>query len=174
LRISGGEYAPTGRCSLAIQRVSRKKGRFELGTNRVQLAKQNIEAFNKADWETFRGTLTPDSVYQELATQRRTQGADAFIELAKGWRKAFPDVKGTIGTAIEGDDKVVLEIVWDGTQSGELASAMGPIPPSYKRATTPAVQVVSFKGDKIAETKHYFDLMTLLVQIGAMPAPAAA
>jgi len=33
---------------------------------------------------------------------------------------------------------------------------------------------VTFKGDKIAETKHYFDLMSLLVQIGAMPAPATA
>jgi steroid delta-isomerase-like uncharacterized protein len=145
-----------------------------LGTNRIQIAKQNIEAFNKADWETFRGTLTPDFVYQELATQRRTQGPDAIVELSKGWRKAFPDVKGTIQKAVEGDDTVVLEIVWDGTQSGELASAMGPIPPSYKRAKTPAVQVVTFRGDKIAETKHYFDLMSLLVQIGAMPAPATA
>jgi steroid delta-isomerase-like uncharacterized protein len=145
-----------------------------LGTNRVQLAKQNIEAFNKGDWETFRAGLTPDFVYQELATQRRTQGPDAIVELSKGWRKAFPDVKGTIQKAVEGDDTVVLEIVWDGTQSGELASAMGPIPPSYKRATTPAVQVVTFRGDKIAETKHYFDLMSLLVQIGAMPAPATA
>jgi steroid delta-isomerase-like uncharacterized protein len=145
-----------------------------LGTSKVQIAKQNVEAFNKGDWDSFRATLTSDCVYQELATQRSVQGPDALIELAKGWRKAFPDVKGTVGTAIESDDKVALEIVWDGTQSGELASAMGPIKPSYKRAKTPAVQVVTFRGDKISETHHYFDLMTLLVQIGAMPAPATA
>ena len=149
-------------------------GRYELGTSRVQLAKQNIEAFNRGDWDGFRANLTPDYVYQEFGTQRRIQGPDAIVELAKGWKKAFPDVKGAIQTAVEGDDKVVLEIVWDGTQSGELASAMGTIPPSYKRAKTPAVQVVTFKGDKIAETHHYFDLMSLLVQIGAMPAPATA
>jgi steroid delta-isomerase-like uncharacterized protein len=145
-----------------------------LGTNRVQIAKQNIEAFNKADWETFRATLTPDNVYQEFATQRKTQGSDAIVELSKGWRKAFPDANGTIQTAVEGDDKVVLEIVWEGTQSGQLDSAMGPIKPSFKRVKIPAVQVVTFKGDKISETKHYFDLMTMLTQIGAMPAPATA
>jgi steroid delta-isomerase-like uncharacterized protein len=145
-----------------------------LGTSKLQLAKQNIEAFNKGDWDSFRANLASDYVYQEFATQRRVQGADAITELAKGWKKAFPDVKGAIQTAVEGDDKVVLEIVWDGTQSGELVSAMGTIPPSYKRAKTPAVQVVTFRGDKIAETHHYFDLMGLLAQIGAMPAPATA
>jgi steroid delta-isomerase-like uncharacterized protein len=145
-----------------------------MGTNRVQLAKQNIEAFNKGDWETFRATLTPDNVYEEFATQRKTQGADAIVELSKGWREAFPDAHGTIQTAVEGDDKVVLEIVWEGTQSGEFASAMGPIPASFKRVKIPAVQVVTFKGDKISETKHYFDLMTMLTQIGAMPTPATA
>jgi hypothetical protein len=38
----------------------------------------------------------------------------------------------------------------------------------------PAVQVNTFKGDKIVESKEYFDLMTLLAQIGALPAPATA
>jgi steroid delta-isomerase-like uncharacterized protein len=145
-----------------------------LGTNRVQLAKENIEAFNKGDWERFKATLTSDNVYQEYATQRKTQGPDAIVELSKGWRTAFPDAHGTIQTAVEGNDKVVLEILWEGTQSGELASAMGPIPASHKRVKIPAVQVVSFRGDKISETKHYFDLMTMLAQIGAMPAPATA
>ena len=143
-------------------------------TDKVQLAKQNVEAFGKGDWASFKAPLSDDSIYAELATQRRVQGPDAIVELSKGWRQAFPDAKGTITKAVESGDTVVLEITWEGTHSGELKSEMGPIPATHKRVKIPAVQVLTFKGDKIAETKHYFDLMTLLTQIGAMPAPATA
>ena len=143
-------------------------------TDKLQLAKQNVEAFGKGDWASFKAPLSADAVYEELATQRRTQGPDAIVEISKGWRQAFPDAKGTITKAVESGDTVVLEIIWEGTHNGELKSAMGSIPATYKRVKIPAVQVVTFKGDKIAETKHYFDLMTLLTQIGAMPAPATA
>jgi steroid delta-isomerase-like uncharacterized protein len=117
---------------------------------------------------------SPDPSVYELATQRRVQGPDAIVELSKGWRQAFPDAKGTITKAVESGDTVVLEIIWEGTHNGELKSAMGAIPATYKRVKIPAVEVVTFKGDKIAETKHYFDLMTMLAQIGALPAPATA
>jgi len=74
----------------------------------------------------------------------------------------------------EGADTVVLEITWQGTHTGDLISSMGAIPPSQKRVNLEAVQVVRFKGDKIVETRHFFDLMTLLAQIGALPVPATA
>ncbi|TMC76559.1 MAG: ester cyclase [Chloroflexi bacterium] len=143
-------------------------------TDKLQLAKQNVEAFGKGDWASFKAPLSADAVYEELATQRRTQGPDAIVEISKGWRQAFPDAKGTITKAVESGDTVVLEIIWEGTHNGELKSAMGSIPATYKRVKIPAVQVVTFKGDKIAETKHYFDLMTILAQIGALPVPATA
>ena len=143
-------------------------------TDKLQLAKQNVEAFGKGDWASFKAPLSADAVYEELATQRRTQGPDAIVEISKGWRQAFPDAKGTITKAVESGDTVVLEIIWEGTHNGELKSAMGSIPATHKRVKIPAVQVVTFKGDKIAETKHYFDLMTILAQIGALPVPATA
>ena len=142
--------------------------------DRVQLAKQGIEAYSAGDWERFKAPLSSDAVYEELSTQRRVQGPDAIVELSKGWRKAFPDSKGTITKVVEGPDTVVLEITWEGTHHGELASKMGPIPATHKRVKIPAVQVISFKGDKVSATKHYFDLMTLLAQIGKLPMPATA
>ena len=86
----------------------------------------------------------------------------------------FPDTKGTITKVTEGTDSVVLEITWQGTQTGDLVSPMGTIPASHKRVKLEAIQVVRFNGDKVAETRHFFDLMTLLEQIGALPVPATA
>src|SRR4029077_15257130 len=148
--------------------------RCKMAVDKTRQAKEGVEAFSAGDWERFKAPLSSDAVYEELGTQRRVQGPDAIVELSKGWRKAFPDAKGTITKAIESADTVVLEIIWEGTQTGELVGAQGSIPPTRKRVRIPAVQVVSFKGDKVAETKHYFDQMTMLAQLGVLPAPVTA
>ena len=145
-----------------------------MGTDKVRLAKEGIEAFSAGDWERFKAPLSSDAVYEELATQRKVQGPDQIVEASKGWKEAFPDATGTITKVTEGADTVVLEITWQGTHTGDLVSPMGTIPASQKRVKISAVQVVRFKGDKVAETRHFFDLMTLLDQIGAVPMPATA
>ncbi len=145
-----------------------------MGTDKIKLAKEGIEAFSAGDWERFKAPLSADATYEELATQRKVQGPDQIVEASKGWKEAFPDAKGTITKVTEGADTVVLEITWQGTHTGDLISAMGAIPPSQKRVNLQAVQVVRFKGDKVVETRHFFDLMTLLAQIGALPVPATA
>jgi len=145
-----------------------------MGTDKIKLAKEGIEAFNDGDWERFAAPLSSDAVYEELATQRKVQGPAQIVEASKGWKEAFPDAKGTITKVTEGADTVVLEITWQGTHRVDLVSAMGTIPASQKRVKISAVQVIRFKGDKVAETRHFFDLMTLLEQIGAVPMPATA
>ncbi len=50
----------------------------------------------------------------------------------------------------------------------------GTIPASHKRQTTQAVLVMNFEGDKIKESRHYFDMMSLLQQIDALPEPQHA
>ncbi len=47
------------------------------------------------------------------------------------------------------------------------------IPPSGKRQTTRAAQVLTFEGDKIKESRPYFDMLSLLQQIGASRSEAA-
>ena len=145
-----------------------------MGTDKVRLAKEGIEAFNAGDWERFKAPLSSDAVYEELATQRKVQGPAQIVEASKAWKEAFPDAKGTITKVTEGADTVVLEITWQGTHTGDLVSPMGDIPPTRKRVNLSAVQVVRFKGDKVIETRHFFDLMTMLAQIGALPVPATA
>ena len=145
-----------------------------MATDKIRLAKEGVEAFSKGDWDRFKAPLNSDAVYDEVATQRRVQGPDAIVEAVKGWRKAFPDAKGTVTRAFESADTVGLEILWEGTQRGPLESPQGTIPPTGRSVRIPAAQVVSFRNEKISETKHYFDLMSMLAQIGAIPSPVSA
>jgi SnoaL-like polyketide cyclase len=75
-------------------------------------AKSLVESFNNADWDAAR-QLLGNSTYNELGTQRSLVGADAIIGALKGWKSAMPDAKGTVTSAGESGQQVVLEVTWE-------------------------------------------------------------
>jgi len=79
-----------------------------------------------------------------------------------------------LGGNIAVGDTVVLEVTWKGTQNGPLETPGGIIPPSGKQWTVQAAQVIKIQNGKIKEFRQYFDLLTLLQQIGAAPAQQGA
>jgi steroid delta-isomerase-like uncharacterized protein len=133
----------------------------------IQLARKQIAAFNSGDWDQLGAGLAPDSRYDELGTQRKIEGSEKVVELFKSWKTAFPDAVGTVTSAVASGNKAALEVTWKGTHSGPLATAEGTIPASGKLQETPAAFFFTFDGEKVKESRHYFDSMTLLKQIGA-------
>jgi len=135
----------------------------------VQIAREQIEAFNSGDWEQMGGLLASDARYHEFGTERVIEGPEQIIEAFKGWKTAFPDAAGTVTSSVASGDTAVLEVIWKGTQTGPLTTAAGTIPASGKRQETPAAVFYVFEGAKIKASRHYFDAKTLLKQIGAEP-----
>lgn len=136
----------------------------------IKLAKDAVEAFNKEDWSRAMALLGT-GLYNEVGTGRQLRGEAEILPALKGWRKAMPDVKGTVTNAFASGNKAVLEVTWQGTQTGALDGPGGTLPPSGKRQTTPAAWVFEFDDDKVKESRQYFDMMSLMQQIGAMPQP---
>jgi steroid delta-isomerase-like uncharacterized protein len=133
------------------------------------VARESVEAYNAGDFDRLRSLLADDFYEEELATQRRLEGADARVEAARAWKQAFPDEHGTITGAYTSGNTVAIELTWVGTQSGPMATPDGQeLPPSNKRITVKSVEVIEVEDDKVKVLRHYFDLMTLLQQIGAM------
>jgi steroid delta-isomerase-like uncharacterized protein len=135
----------------------------------IKIAREQVDAFNNGDWERLQAGLAADARYHEFATQRKVEGPEKLVELFKGWKTAFPDAAGTVTSAVGSGDTAALEVTWKGTHTGPLETAEGTIPASGKRQETPAAIVFTFEGGKIKENRQYFDLMTLLKQIGAQP-----
>ena len=129
-------------------------------------AKSVVEAFNNDDWDAAR-QLLGNSTYNELGTQRSLEGADAIVGALQGWKSAMPDVTGTVTSATESGQHVVLEVTWEGTQTGEMVTEQGTIPPSGKRQKTPGAFVFEYENGELKESRNYFDLLTFLKQIGA-------
>ena len=135
----------------------------------VNIAREVVDAFNDSDWERSRAPMKDDTVYNEVGTARQLKGPEEIISALKGWKKAMPDVKGKVTNALVSGNTAVLEVTWHGTHTGPLESPGGTIPASGKKQTTPSAWVFEFDGEKIKESHHYFDMLSFLKQIGAIP-----
>jgi steroid delta-isomerase-like uncharacterized protein len=134
-----------------------------------ELARDSIEAFNRADWDQWKKLHAPNVVYEEIATDRHLTGHDEVLKAFKGWRTAFPDLKGKVSDIVVGEHEVVCQVEWKGTHKGELKAPFGTIPPSGKTNTTKAMIFMKVEKDKIVLNRQYFDFYGMLRKIGALP-----
>ena len=92
------------------------------------------------------------------------------MAVAQMFADAFPDGRIDIVSIKEAGDTAIVEFVGRGTHKGEL---MG-VAPTGKTIALPVCNVMEIRDGKIHREREYMDVMTLMTQLGAIPAPAAA
>jgi steroid delta-isomerase-like uncharacterized protein len=132
----------------------------------IAAAKAPTLAYNDKNWTAARASITPDFVYDEVATNRKVQGVDQVLALWQGWAAAFPDSKATFHNAYVSGETVVLEVTWQGTHQGALQSPKGAIPATGKRIDVRSCIVSEMAGEKTKAQRQYFDMATMLQQLG--------
>ncbi len=135
----------------------------------TNVARSLVEAFNTAEWDRFRELSAENVVYDEVGTRRKIEGIDKTLAALQGWKVAMPDVTGTVDSVVASGNVVTAQITWDGTHTGPLESPGGTIPASGKRQVTPSCWVLNVEGGQVQSSRHYFDMVAPLVQIGALP-----
>ena len=140
--------------------------------DRSRRAEEVVEAYNNGDWERFRASHAPDVVYEEVGTGQRAEGMDEYMQLLEGWQQAIPDGAAMIRRTVQSGDTVVMELVWKGTQTGDLQTPGGTVPASGRQIEVEATMWSDFEGDQVRKTRHYLDIMTMLQQLGADTAPS--
>jgi steroid delta-isomerase-like uncharacterized protein len=134
----------------------------------IDAAKAPFQAYNEKNWDKVRSSVTPDFVYDEVATGRKVTGPDAAIQLWQGWAQAFPDSKASFNNALVSGNSVLLEVTWTGTHRGQLQTPNGPIAATGRSIDVRACAVVELAGEKAKLQRHYFDMATMLTQLGIM------
>lgn len=135
---------------------------------RIALMQRYLDAFNRADWDTFKDCLTADTIHIEPGGIE-ARGPDATVDSVKTFKTAMPDLTGVVTRVMEGPDQAAAEIVWTGTHSGPLVGPTGTIPATGRPVTVHATKVFAFEGDRISYGRHYWDMLELLGAIGAIP-----
>ena len=132
----------------------------------VDAAKASVIAYNEKNWDRVKETVTPAVVYDEVGTHRRITGSNEVIEAWKGWATALPDSKATFDREVSSGNTVTLELTWRGTHTGPLQTPNGEIAPTGRKIEIQAVQVIDVADGKAESIRHYFDMATMLEQLG--------
>jgi steroid delta-isomerase-like uncharacterized protein len=132
----------------------------------VDVAKAPIIAYNEKDWNAARSSLASGAVYDEVGTRRKVQGTDAIVATWQGWAAAMPDSKATFHNVVASGSTVLVELTWRGTHTGPLKMPSGDIAPTGKKFEVRGCQVIEVAGGKAKAMRHYFDMRTLLEQLG--------
>jgi steroid delta-isomerase-like uncharacterized protein len=94
-----------------------------------------------------------------------SDGEVAVRELLQGLMAGFPDLHAETVRLRHMDDGVLVEGFITGTHDGEWAG----IPPSGNRVNFPVVGIFEFDGDRLLCEKVFFDMATVLTQMGVLP-----
>jgi steroid delta-isomerase-like uncharacterized protein len=135
----------------------------------LEVAKSQITAYNNKNWEAVKEALAADVVYDEAGTQRRVKGLEDVVSAWKGWAKALPDSKASFDKETVSGNTAVIEVTWRGTHSGPLQLPGKEIAATGKKIELRACQVIEVSGAKVQAIRHYFDMVTMLRQLGIMP-----
>jgi predicted ester cyclase len=94
-------------------------------------------------------------------------GRDGLKALFRMIRQAMPDMVMIPEDIVAEGNRVTIRAVMTGTQTGEFMS----IPPSGKHVEITVMDLDRIENNQFAEHWGVGDMMTLLTQIGAIPAP---
>ena len=125
------------------------------------------EIFNRGNISLADKLLAPDFVEREELPPGMPRDREGVKLLTTMLRSAFPDFKGTIDDIVAEGDKLVLRWTWSGTQKGEF---MG-VPPTGKSVSFGVIDIFRIAEGKVVEHWGLMDSMTMMQQLGAMPAP---
>ena len=134
-----------------------------LRQRREAIVNQHAEAENRHDVEATIATFQHPR-YEVNGVP--SDGAAAVRELLQGMMDGLPDLHAEIGKMRHTDDAVFGEGRIRGTHDGGWAG----IPPTGRHVEFPVVAIFEFDGDRLLCEKVYFDMATVLTQIGVLPA----
>lgn len=115
--------------------------------------------------EKFASLFTDDCVYEDLAMGITAHGKAELVRLYTAAHNAFPDYKVEVTAQFIAGDQGSAEWVMSGTHTGDLPG----LPATHKYASVRAASIFELRGDKVSRWSDYFDMVTVLKQVGAMP-----
>ncbi len=138
-----------------------------VATRREELVRKHVEAENAADYETALASFQHPR-YEYVATDEVYDGAEEVRAHWEELNRAFPDQQIEIVALHSADDAVLMEAVARGTHAGPLRG----LPPTGRRIEQQFIAIFVFEGDALVGERVYYDVATVLQQLGIARDPA--
>jgi steroid delta-isomerase-like uncharacterized protein len=134
-----------------------------------KIAARFYEVYNEGNTQVIDEIFSADFVGRDPndPSQER-HGPQGIKQVVGAFRKAFPDLKGTLEEQTAEGDKVVNRYTGRGTHRGEFLG----VAPTGREVELAGVTIFRLRDGKIVEGWDFYDGLGLLRQLGAMPATA--
>jgi steroid delta-isomerase-like uncharacterized protein len=135
--------------------------------NKELVRRYFAEIWDGGDVDAIDGLFSPDFVRHGPAMEGGDlRGHDGMKQLVRMYRTSFPDLKVPIDDQAAEGDVVVTRWTAKGHHQGDLMGT----PPTGRQVTVPGVLIDRIAGGKIAEEWASYDGLSMLQQLGVIPA----
>lgn len=126
-----------------------------------------VKTWNAQDLDGWLANFAPDGTYSDPVTGNPISG-QALKDHFQGLVAGFPAWNfDTADLHQINESLAVWRWVMRATNSGSYRG----MPPTGRTVTLPGVEFIEVKSGKVTRAEGYFDRMTMLAQLGLLPAP---
>jgi steroid delta-isomerase-like uncharacterized protein len=134
----------------------------------ASLARTVYEAYNDRDFERAANVVTDDFEFTVIPTGQAFKGPAGMRDYLQMWAAGFPDSRAEISNVVSQESGATVEFRGHGTHTGTLMTPMGDIPATGRSAELNFADVYEVRDDKLARGRTYFDMASLMRQLGLM------
>lgn len=133
-----------------------------------RLAEAHYREMDEKDFSAAGDIFSPDVETVEPGTGSFV-GMEACVAHSQAFTTAFPDARMEVVSVIEGGDRVVLESVFVGTNTGPMHTPQGELPPTGRAVRLDPCDIYEAEAGRIRRHRIYYDQMGFLAQLGLTP-----
>jgi steroid delta-isomerase-like uncharacterized protein len=134
-------------------------------TEKRELVRDYLNAFNERDWDRLSDLLAEDVV--EHGIHEELRGPEEITDFLKSHFDTFPDYAGTTEAMIAAEDTVAVRYTATGTHRGEYEN----VDPTGHQVEWTGMVMYRIEDDRIAEIWLEEDRLGLLEQLEAVDPP---
>lgn len=131
------------------------------------------KAFEAGDYDTLKSISTPDCEIT-MPGMGRIDRDTLHTQVLPAYKAGFPDLRHETLDAVETGDRVAVRLRTTMTHTGPFVTPQGEVPPTGRRVVLESADVVTITDGRISSWHTYFDQLSMLGQLGLLPAPAGA
>ena len=137
-------------------------------TTRGLLTRFVDEVLNGHDLDRALDDLVVEDFVEHNPLPGQGPGRAGLRDVLAGMNAAFPDIHWDVQDTVVEGERIATFSHWSGTHRGAF---MG-IPPTGRRVTVEAWTLDRYHDGRLTESRIIMDVLGLLTQLGAIPAPA--
>lgn len=130
-----------------------------------QIARSFLRSADDVDFETWRSIASPGLVAS--ANGGEDMNREAFEAMVRGIIGAFSNGRHIIEAQVAEGDRVATRLTWTALHSGEFNG----VPASNRPVRVGGAAFDRIEDGRVVEHHAQFDVMGLMVQVGAVPVP---